>query len=95
MPAMHFQIRWTDGKEAICYSPSLIIKDYLVPGTVYPVDDFMQRMRAALAIASDRVREKFGFACSRASDQLAELEEMAEHYGQPRDTVTVIAFSEL
>lgn len=92
MPVMHFRIQWPDGTEANCYSPSTVVSDYFTPGTRYPVDDFLQRSREALHIGSERVREKFGFACSAAMDQLAQIEEQAAHFAaQPDATVTVLA----
>ena len=36
--------------------------------------DFLARSRTALNAASDRVRQRFGFACSSAMDQLHEIE---------------------
>lgn len=93
MPAMHYRLRWPDQSESTCYSPSLIIQDYFQPGTAYPLDDFLQRLREATGIANERVRAKFGFACSRASDTLAGVEARAATLaGQPGAQVTVIAF---
>ena len=80
MPEMRFQIQWPDGQEEICYSPSLVIKDYFSPGEIYPLDDFLDRSRAALTIASDRVQAKFGFPCGRAMGQLQRIEAAAQHY---------------
>ena len=99
MPEMLFQIRWPDGATEQCYSPSLVIKDHLAVGTSYDVAEFMQRCRTALTIASDRVREKYGFACSRAMGQLARLEAAAERFrASPQDAatglVTVTSFQE-
>ncbi|PZQ83010.1 MAG: MSMEG_0570 family nitrogen starvation response protein [Ancylobacter novellus] len=74
MPEMHFTIRWPDGRAERCYSPSLVIKDYLAPGQSYALDDFLGRSRQALTIASDRVEARYGFPCSRARGQLARLE---------------------
>jgi uncharacterized repeat protein (TIGR04042 family) len=55
----------------------------------------MQRSRTALTIASDRVREKYGFACSRAMGQLARLEAAAERFhAAPDGVVTVTSFQE-
>jgi uncharacterized repeat protein (TIGR04042 family) len=89
MPEMLFHIRWPDGANEQCYSPSLVIKDHLAVGASYDVADFMRRCRTALTIASDRVREKYGFACSRAMGQLARLEVAAERFGAtPQDTAT-------
>ena len=93
MPAMHFHLRWPDRSETRCYSPSLVIKDYLQPGSSYPLPDFVQRSREALNIASERVRAKYGFACSMAMDQLAHIEATAERFG-PDTQVEVLAFDE-
>ena len=93
MPAMYFHLRWPDNSETRCYSPSLVIKDYFDPGSSYALPDFLQRSREALNIASDRVRAKYGFACSMAMGQLAEIEQLAERFG-PSERVDVLAFDE-
>lgn len=93
MPVMHFRVRWPDQSETRCYSPSLVVQDFLQPGRSYPLDDFLQRTREALGIASERVRAKFGFACSQAMDQLAEIEQIAIRFtDQPDAQVTVLRF---
>ena len=93
MPEMRFQIRWPDGATEQCYSPSLVIRDHLAVGETYSVHEFLRRSRIALTIASDRVREKYGFACSRAMGQLARLEAAAGHFDDTTgDRVTVISF---
>ena len=93
MPVMHFSVRWPDQSETRCYSPSLVIQDYLSPGERYALGDFVSRSREALGIASERVRAKYGFACSQAMDQLAEIEAIAERFAhQPDAQVTVTAF---
>jgi uncharacterized repeat protein (TIGR04042 family) len=74
MPEMLFSVRWPDNTVDECYSPSLVIKDYMNVGESYPVQDFVQRSRTALNIASERVRAKYGYACSSAMDQLARIE---------------------
>jgi uncharacterized repeat protein (TIGR04042 family) len=95
MPEMRFQIRWPDGAIEQCYSPSLVIRDHLAVGETYTVPEFLRRSRIALTIASDRVREKYGFACSRAMGQLARLESAAGHFDDKTgDHVTVISFHE-
>ena len=93
MPVMHFHVRWPDRSELRCYSPSLVIKDFLAPGESYPLADFVARSRQALEIASERVRAKYGFACSQALDQLAEIERIARKFEEPPGAlVAVIAF---
>ena len=57
MPEMTFQVRWPDGSEVSCYSPSLVMHDYLDRGAVYSVDEFVSRSSAALDLASERVRK--------------------------------------
>jgi len=95
MPEMRFLIRWPDGRAESCYSPSLVVKDYLVPGETYPLPDFIERSRAMLNIASERVRAKYGFACSSAMDQLARIETAAAAFSHLPDAhVTVEAFEE-
>lgn len=93
MPAMHFIVRWPDQRETQCYSPSLVIHDFLTPGSSYPLEDFLIRVREALNIASERVRAKYGFACSQALDQLARIEDDAARF-RPEQSVTVTAFSQ-
>ncbi|MFD3486155.1 MSMEG_0570 family nitrogen starvation response protein [Streptomyces sp. NPDC058665] len=80
MPELYFHVRWPGGETQRCYSPSTVIEDYLAIGGVYELDDFVERSRTALRIASDRVREQYGFACTRASGQLALIEETAGAY---------------
>ena len=95
MPAMHYHVRWPDQSETRCYSPSLVIKDYFDPGASYPLPEFLHRMREAMHIASERVRAKFGFACSRAADQLAEIEAQAQAFAEQSDAhVVMLAFDE-
>jgi uncharacterized repeat protein (TIGR04042 family) len=80
MPEMRFVIRWPDGKRESCYSPSLVIRDFLQEGETYPVPDFLQRSREALQIASERVKAKYGHACSLALGQLARIEATATQF---------------
>src|SRR4051794_10787932 len=94
MPEMHFKVQWPSGATEDCYSPSWIIEDYLAVGKDYPVPDFVSRVDVALNIASDRVREKYGFACSSALDQLAAIRTTAEGLaaGERSGQVRVLGF---
>ncbi len=91
MPEMHFTVRWPDGEEARCYSPSLIVRDYLEVGREYPVEEFVGKSREMLNIASERVRAKYGYYCSAAMDQLANIEERAGNFSGTAK-VTVVGF---
>jgi uncharacterized repeat protein (TIGR04042 family) len=93
MPEMHFLIRWPDGSAERCYSPSRIVREFLSPGESYALADFLQRSRAALNVASDRVEERHGHACSRAAAQLMRIETVARAFADlPAARVTVDAF---
>lgn len=93
MPAMHYRLRWPDASETLCYSPSLVIEDYLQPGADYAVDELLRRVREATAIANERVQAKFGFTCSRAGDQLQQTEARAATFAdRPEARVQVLSF---
>lgn len=77
MPEVHFTIRWPNGIEETCYSPSTAIHQHLSVGQSYLVADFLDRARAGLQAASNRVEAKFGYHCSSALDQLARIEMQA------------------
>ncbi|HTQ05116.1 MAG TPA: MSMEG_0570 family nitrogen starvation response protein [Polyangiaceae bacterium] len=77
MPEMHFRVEWPNGKVDRCYSPSYVVEEHLTVGESYPLGEFVSRARTALEIGSERVRERYGFACSSALDQLRAIEETA------------------
>ena len=91
MPEMHFSIRWPDGAVMRCYSPSLVVREFLEVGRAYPLREFLERSRTMLHIGSERVRAKYGYACSAAMDQLASIEERSAGCSES-DSVTVTGF---
>ena len=95
MPAMHYRLRWPDQSESECYSPSLVIKDYFNVGNSYSLPEFLKSIRSATEIASERVRAKYGFACSAANGQLQEIELQAERFEDtPEAKIVVLSFTE-
>lgn len=70
MPEVHFVVRWPDNTVSVCYSPSSVIREYLQAGERYALSDFVARSSKALTLGSERVRLKYGYACSSAADQL-------------------------
>jgi uncharacterized repeat protein (TIGR04042 family) len=80
MPEICFHIRWPDGAEETCYSPSLVVQDYFAAGQSYTLGEFLERSRTALTIASDRVQAKYGVPCGRALGQLQRLEQRSTEY---------------
>lgn len=91
MPEMRFNVVWPDGEAEACYSPSLVVREHLAPGEDYAIADFRARARAALTIASDRVREKYGFSCSRALGQLARIEAACDRFERLADAKVHVA----
>jgi uncharacterized repeat protein (TIGR04042 family) len=93
MPEICYRLRWPDNSEATYYSPSRVIKDYFHPGQLYGLDEFLARARTATQVASDRVAAKYGFACSRAAEQLMQIEQTAAQFsGWPAAQVQLIDF---
>jgi uncharacterized repeat protein (TIGR04042 family) len=80
MPEMRFVVRWPDGREQSCYSPSLVMHDYLESGSDYPVEEFVKRTSEALTVASDRVLAKFGMRCTSAAQQMEEIHGVSAAY---------------
>ncbi len=91
MPEMHFQLRWPDGSESLCYSPSLVIKEHVSVGAEYELRDFLARIGTALDIASERVRRKYGVPCARAMHQLDHIQRRAAEF-ESDAPITVIGF---
>ncbi|NMO02575.1 MSMEG_0570 family nitrogen starvation response protein [Gordonia sp. TBRC 11910] len=89
MPEMTFSVRWPDGQVRQYYSPSLVMHDFLTAGASYTVEDFTARSTKALAQATERVREKFGFACTSAAAAADDIVDAARTYG-PTSTVEVL-----
>ena len=80
MPEVVFTIELPDGNRMECYSPSTVVRNYFVLGEQLPVEEFLVKSRKALSEASERVRAKFGFACSSAASQLNEIETRMQNY---------------
>lgn len=80
MPEVLFTIRWPDGAEEACYSPSTVIAEHLAAGAGYPLPEFLDRVRAGLDAASERVRARYGHPCSRALGELARIEARARGF---------------
>jgi uncharacterized repeat protein (TIGR04042 family) len=89
MPETIFRIRWPDGVEEECYSPSTVIHEHLKAGQSYRVDDFDTRSRIALDLAARRVEAKYGFRCSSADAQAAKLATSIARY-KPEEIITCL-----
>ena len=89
MPEMTVTVRWPDGRVADCYSPSLVMHDHLDTGASYRVDEFAERSAVALHEASERVRAKYGFACTASAASLERIQLTASSF-EPHALVEVL-----
>ncbi|MCM3895858.1 MULTISPECIES: MSMEG_0570 family nitrogen starvation response protein [Gordonia] len=89
MPEMTFVVRWPDGTTQNCYSPSLVMHDHLRAGEQYTVGDFRERSTTALREAAERVRAKYGFACTSAAATIDEITEAAARFDS-RENVHIV-----
>lgn len=80
MPEIYFTIQLPDGLTKECYSPSTVVLKHFSQGEEISVAEFLSRSRVALAAAGERVRQKYGFACSSAAAQLDSIEEWTRSY---------------
>ncbi len=74
MPEVLLTLDWPDGQSSQLYSPSTVILSHLRPGESLTVAELGSRARAALAAASERVRARYGFACTRTDEEQRRLE---------------------
>lgn len=78
MPSVNITIKWPNGKISDFYSPSTIVYEFFKKGQQYSGIDFLAQAEKALNAASERVRVRYGFACSSAMDTLSQIQLQAE-----------------
>lgn len=81
MPEVVLQLQWPDGQASHFYSPSTVVLEYLRPGETISVGELEQRGLEALRQASERVRARYGFACTRTDEEAARLRQQVACYG--------------
>ena len=94
MPEVFVDVHWPDGSREWLYSPSTVVEEVFHAGESYPLTEFVELTRTAMTEASDRVRARFGFPCTRAAATLAAVEATAARLGGGPDggLVRVVAF---
>jgi uncharacterized repeat protein (TIGR04042 family) len=90
MPEVHLSLQWPDGRTTPLYSPSTVILETLPPGRQLTVAELRRQGQEALRKASERVRQRYGFACTRADEEDRKLLAMADTYG-PDAMVSILA----
>jgi uncharacterized repeat protein (TIGR04042 family) len=71
-----------DGTASSFYSPSTVVYEYLKPGETLSIAELEQKGLAALKEASERVRQRYGFACTRTDEEAIKLQKRLAMYGQ-------------
>jgi len=89
MPETYFRVRWPNGDEQSCYSPSSVVAEYFSVDQSYPMSDFLRVSESALSEASERVRQKYGYYCSSAADQLQQIKQNASRF-EDSDQVVIV-----
>ena len=90
MPEVRFQLEWPDGQSSTLYSPSTVILEYLKPGDSFRVSELESLGVRALRAASERVRARYGFACTRTDEEESQLRLWIARY-EPDQNVRVIS----
>jgi uncharacterized repeat protein (TIGR04042 family) len=80
MPEVRLSLEWPDGRRSELYSPSTVILDFLQPGQTLSVAELTSKGITALEQASERVRARYGFACTRTDEERVRLQQAADSY---------------
>ncbi len=77
MPEVQLTLEWPDGARSLLYSPSTVIQEDLSPGQNLSVAKLREQGTRGLRQTSERVRARYGFACTRADEEERQLLEQA------------------
>ncbi|MCT0224409.1 MSMEG_0570 family nitrogen starvation response protein [Synechococcus sp. CS-1328] len=80
MPEVHLTLQWPDGLSSQLYSPSTVILEHLPPGEQLSVGEVQTRGLEGLKQASERVRARYGFACTRTDEEAMKLQHTLAAY---------------
>ena len=90
MPSVNITVKWPNGELNDYYSPSTIVYEFFQAGQQLAATDFLSQSEQALSAASERVRARYGFACSSAMDSLGKIKYQAKHLNVLQDDVIEI-----
>ena len=80
MPVTYVHIEWPDHKTDHLYSPSSVIQEYFKPGEDLSIEIFLATCTKGLNKASERVQQKFGYACTSAMAELERINILCQDY---------------
>ncbi len=90
MPVTYVNIEWPNEETDEVYSPSSVIKEYFKPGETLTIEDFLNKCNQSLSLASERVRVKFGYACTSAISETERINKKCTIF-TASDSVKIIA----
>ena len=91
MPSVNFTVKWPNGKSSNFYSPSTVVYEYFEKGQEWAGDRFLTQATQALEAASERVRMRYGFACTSAMETLHRIQHEAALLGlTPEDKIEIL-----
>jgi uncharacterized repeat protein (TIGR04042 family) len=82
MPEVMLQLCWPDGEASNFYSPSTIVYEFIKPGDTLTIAELERKGLTALKEASERVRARYGFACTRTDEEAVKLRKRLAMYGR-------------
>jgi len=88
MPEVLLELCWPDGEVSRFYSPSTVVYEFFKPGDRLTIAELEQKGLAALREASERVRARYGFACTRTDEEASRLRQRLALY-PPQDGVDI------
>jgi len=88
MPEVCLMLEWPDGQVTEFYSPSTVVLKHLRPGDELSITEMGKVGFHALCQASERVRSRYGFACTRVDEEKTKLQRLLDIYAAT-DTVKV------
>ena len=94
MPITYVHIELPDQTKDQIYSPSSVIKEYFNPGEDLTVSKFLTTCNEGLQEASERVRQKFGYACTSAIAESQRIHTLCKNYDSSKK-IKIISFKKL
>lgn len=82
MPVTHVYIKWPDSTEDKVYSPSSIVKSYFAKEQEVTINEFNAICNTSLNEASERVIQKFGYACTSAMAEIQRIQNLCKKYDE-------------
>jgi len=82
MPEVVLKLCWPNGEVSCFYSPSTVVYEFFRPGDTLSIAELEQKGLAALKEASERVRARYGFACTRTDEEALKLKQKIAEYSR-------------